>query len=198
MCGLGLVGLVEIQAAYYMVAATGVLIAAVYYVLNIQNNRRNQELSLRALEQSAQAQKQTLETRQAQLLMSLYQRWSEPEFQDAYYEMMQWEWNDYDDYMEKYGWASNPAKWSLRVTIGTFLEGLGVFVKRGFIDPTLVDDLMSSYIVEFWQKHGPVTKEMRKRLNDPAAAEHIEYLYGVIYEIYRQQHPEADEPPRPS
>ena len=91
----------EIQAAYYMVAATGVLVAAVYYVMNIQTNKKNQELSLRALEQAAQTQRQTLDTRQAQLLMSLYQKWSESEFQNAYNEIQSWEWRDYEDYMEK-------------------------------------------------------------------------------------------------
>jgi hypothetical protein len=185
-----LVSLVEIQTVYYMVAATGVLIAAVFYILNLRISRKNQELSLRALEQSAQTQQQTLETRQAQLLMSIYQKWQEPEFQDAFHEITQWEWSDYDEYWEKYGWASNPEKWSKRVIVGTYLEGLGVFVKRGFIDPRLVDDLMSSYILTYWQKFGPVTKEMRRRLKDPAAGEHIEYLYDVIYEIYKLQHPE--------
>jgi Flp pilus assembly protein TadB len=58
-----LVDLAEIQAAYYMVAATGVLVAAGYYVLN-----------MRAMQRSS---KQTLDTRQAQLLMNLYQRWSD-------------------------------------------------------------------------------------------------------------------------
>jgi hypothetical protein len=193
-----LVDLAEIQAAYYMVAATGVLIAAVFYILNLRISRKNQELSLRALEQSAQAQQQTLETRQAQLLMSIYMKWQEPEFQDAFHEIIQWEWKDFDDNWEKYGSVSNPEKWSKRAIVGTYLEGLGVFVKRGFIDPRLVDDLMSSYIITFWQKFGPVTKEMRKRLNDPTAAEHIEYLYDVVYEIYKQQHPETAEPGHPS
>jgi hypothetical protein len=31
----GLVDLAEIQAAYYMVAATGVIVAAIYYVMTI-------------------------------------------------------------------------------------------------------------------------------------------------------------------
>jgi hypothetical protein len=189
-----MVSIEEIQAAYYMVAATGVLVAAIYYVMNIQTNKKNQELSLRALEQAAQTQRQTLDTRQAQLLMSLYQRWSESEFQNAYNEIQSWEWRDYDDYMEKYGWVSNPSKWGSRVVIGSFLEGLGVFVKRGFIDPTLVDDLMSSYIIGFWQRHGPVTVEMRKKLNEPTTAEHIEYLYEVVYGIWMKQHPETPAP----
>jgi hypothetical protein len=58
-----LVELAEIQAAYYIVAATGVLIAAIYYVLNMRAIQRNS--------------KAALETRQAQLLMNIYERWSE-------------------------------------------------------------------------------------------------------------------------
>jgi hypothetical protein len=37
-----LVTIEEIQAAYYMVAATGVLVAAGYYVINLQITRRKQ------------------------------------------------------------------------------------------------------------------------------------------------------------
>jgi hypothetical protein len=36
-----LVTIEEIQAAYYMVAATGVLVAAAYYVMNIRNATRD-------------------------------------------------------------------------------------------------------------------------------------------------------------
>jgi hypothetical protein len=36
-----MVDLAEIQAIYYMVAATGVLIAAGYYVMNIRNAARD-------------------------------------------------------------------------------------------------------------------------------------------------------------
>jgi hypothetical protein len=48
-----MVDLAEIQAAYYMVAATGVLVAAVYYVMTIRTTQRNL--------------KENLETRQTQL-----------------------------------------------------------------------------------------------------------------------------------
>jgi len=41
-----MVDLVEIQAAYYMVAATGVLVAAGYYVLNMRTQTRTREAQL--------------------------------------------------------------------------------------------------------------------------------------------------------
>jgi len=37
-----MVDLAEIQAAYYMVAATGFLVAAVFYILNLRISQRNQ------------------------------------------------------------------------------------------------------------------------------------------------------------
>lgn len=36
-----MVSVEEIQVAYYMVAATGVLIAAVFYILNLRISQRN-------------------------------------------------------------------------------------------------------------------------------------------------------------
>jgi len=52
-----MVDLAEIQAAYYMVAATGVLVAAVYYVMTLRTTQRNM--------------KANLETRQAQFMSQI-------------------------------------------------------------------------------------------------------------------------------
>jgi len=41
-----LVDLAEIQATYYMVAATGVIIAAAYYIYNIRTSRKTHELQV--------------------------------------------------------------------------------------------------------------------------------------------------------
>ena len=69
-----MVDLFEIQAAYYMVAATGVLIAAVYYVLNMRA---------------------TLQTRQAQLFMQMYERWSDAVFHEAATDIRNTSWAGY-------------------------------------------------------------------------------------------------------
>ena len=168
--------LAEIQAAYYMVAATGVLVAAIYYVYNMRISQRNS--------------KAALDTRQAQILMSLYQKWGEPEFQDTWFNMQEWEWRDYDDWQAKYGRTSNPEGYRKFLAMTAYFEGLGVFVKRGLIDPVLVDDMLSRYIVNLWQKLGPIYVEMRRRWSAPTVAEYVEYLYGVVHGIYLQQHPE--------
>ena len=43
-----MVNLAEIQAAYYMVAATGVLVAAIYYLFSIRETKRNRRINTTA------------------------------------------------------------------------------------------------------------------------------------------------------
>jgi len=175
-----MVDITILQSISYIAGALGVCVAAVYYMMTLKAQQNNM--------------KQTLETRQAQILMSLYSKFQDPEFADAWEEVQTWEWKDYDDFTAKYGRKSSPEKYRQLTVIGNFFEGLGVLVKRGFIDPTLVDDLMSMYVIGFWQKMEPYLREVRVRLNSPTTAEYMEYLYDVIYKIWMQQHPETPKP----
>lgn len=104
-----MVDIFEIQAAYYMVAATGVLIAAVYCVLNIRA---------------------TLQTRQAQLFMSIYSTHYSDDFTRARSEIFKWTYKDYDDYMTKYGYDVNPEASIMYSKVNGYLEGIGVLVRR--------------------------------------------------------------------
>ena len=104
------------------------------------------------------------------------------------WEFHHWEWDDFDDYVRKYDSDVEPV--SLRSVLGKQFEGIGVLIKRGLIDPTLVDDLMSASIIGYWEKWGPVVKEWSVRRNIPQASEYQEYLYNTIREIAERQHPE--------
>jgi hypothetical protein len=60
-----MVDLALLQSVSYIAGASGVCVAAIFYVLNLRISQKNQELMLQSQEQSAKAQQQTLETRQA-------------------------------------------------------------------------------------------------------------------------------------
>jgi hypothetical protein len=180
----------EIQTAYYMVAATGVLIAAVFYILNLRISQRNQELSLKTQELALKAQQQASETRQAQLFIQLYTTFTSYDFKSKWNDVMQkWEWKDIDDYNSKYGFH-NHEEFSKLDFIGTYFEGIGVMVKRGLIDVTLVDDLMSGHIVSGWERFEPIIMDWRENLNWPQMLEWWEYLYHEVKGIMEKQHPE--------
>jgi hypothetical protein len=156
---------ITLQTIGILLTGLTVSIAAIYYTLTLRYTRRNQELQL--------------ETRQAQLFMQIYDRFSTSEFYGKWQDFRFWEWDDYDEFMEKYGPSNNFDKWIQVNSFGAFLEGIGVLVKRKLIDPTLVDDLMSAVIEDFWIKMGPVVEEYKERTGR-RSFEWIELLYNEI------------------
>jgi len=141
-----MVELATLQAVSYIMGSLGVFVAAVYYVLNIQNNRRNQELALKA-------QQQTLETRQAQLFMQLYSIYDSKDFLNDYTDVC-WrhEYSDLDDWMKKYHPQKNPQAYASFMRLGRFYEGVGILVEKKLISLDLVVELMSEAILFSWDK----------------------------------------------
>ena len=158
-----MVDLAEIQAAYYMVAATGVLAAAVFYVLNMRA---------------------TLETRQAQLFMVLYDRMSQPELSaiinNIRYNL---KWSDTEDFWRKYGAETNIDEYSRIASAGNYFKGIGVLLKKGLIDRMFIYDLLSSPLKVYWERMGPVILERRRVTNNPNLFAFVDYLYDEMMKI---------------
>ena len=157
----------EIQAAYYMVAATGVLVAAAYYVLNM---------------------KATLQTRQAQLFMHLYDRMSQPEL-SAIINNLRYnqKWSDSDDFWRKYGAETNIDEYSRIASAGNYFKGIGVLLKKGLIDGRFVYDLLFSPLKVYWERMGPVIVERRRVTNNPNLFAFVDYLYDEMLKIDVEQ-----------
>ena len=69
--------MIELSIIRDLVAIFGVIAGFSYYVLTVRANQRNQELALKA-------QQLQLETRQAQLLMQVYNKFDTKEKHHAY------------------------------------------------------------------------------------------------------------------
>jgi hypothetical protein len=180
-----MVDLVEIQAAYYMVAATGVLVAAAYYVMNIRTNQKNQELILKSQEQS-------VETRQLQIFMNIYQTIMSKEFQRDSEEILhKWEWTDTDDYLQKYG--NHLDEHTIAAYVMRTYDGVGTLIRKGLVNPELVYDLTYVMVLEMWEKFEAVLCETRRRFNAPQVYVDFEYLYGILAEIRAKRgYPKTD------
>jgi len=154
----------------------GLTASILYYTTVLKNANKTQQMQL--------------ETRQAQLFMQLYDKFSDQEFLKHQLMVEQWEWTDYEDFQEKYGVKKNPEIYIHFGVLARFYEGLGVLVKRKLIDPYLVDDLMSGTILSFWDKFGEsFIKVHQVRINYPQFYEQVEYLTSVIKPIVKSQHP---------
>jgi hypothetical protein len=163
---------VDITEISAMVAAAGVLVAVVYYILDVRNQTK--------VRQDLARQRETdLETRQAQLFMQLYDHYYDRDtMKDESEVIWQWKWKDFEDFWEKYGLSTNVQAFTKFDSWATYIKGVGVLLKRRLIDPDLVYDLMGTSIILLWEKYGSVIKEIRKRIY-PHAYE-FEELYNEM------------------
>jgi hypothetical protein len=171
--------MITIETISIVFTGLSISLAAFYYINTLRNSKKNQELQL--------------ETRQAQLFMQIYDKLTDKEFVKDWTDFVYLqEWDDYNDYIEKYGYRNNLDAWSARIGLSNYFEGIGVLIKRELIDPALVDDLMSSGVMGFWEKWGPIVEEYRKDFDNPQMSEYQEYLYNRIKSIAKEQHPELN------
>ena len=154
----------EIQAAYYMVAATGVLVAAAYYVINLRHTRKNQEL---------------------QVTMQVVNLFSSSAFWDEYNELMAREWSTLEEYQKKYGQGFNFG----HTTFITF-EAMGVLMKMKLINPAIPWNLYGNSTFVIWEKYRPIIMELRKTWASDAAL-WTEYFVREM-KRYGDEHPESE------
>ena len=131
----------EIQAAYYMVAATGVIIAAVFYVLNMRETMRN---------------------RRAGLTQSMLEIFSSFEGFKRILKLYDMKWESFDDYMKKYDSTVNPDNAAMRHEIWDACDVLGHMWREGIIDKNMIYDRARAHITMLWIKFKPIIEEYRK------------------------------------
>ncbi len=155
-----------------MAGALGVCIAAVYYVMTLRVQQRNI--------------KQTLETRQAQLYMQIYNTINTREMCESDYDNQHLELKSIEDWDKL---QADKEKWVSWTQWGNLFEGMGVLLHENLIDISHLARLLSGSIIWWWEKYEPFIMEFRKELDFPRAMIEMEYLYNEVMR-YAEEHPE--------
>ena len=167
--------MVSIETISIVFTGLSISLAAFYYINSLRNAQENQRLQL--------------ETRQAQLYMNTWQLIFQKRVQDSTMLAISLEYNNYDDFIAKYGKDANPEAYDLLTVHENYMEGLGVLVREKLVSIRLVTLFSSGSIRMGWEKLKPYIMESRKRLNWPRYGIEYEYLYNAMIE-YAEQHPE--------
>ncbi len=118
-------------------------------------------------------------TRQAQLFIEIYTQFMRGELQDMHFEIL--------EAFGKHTKDSDPEIWETNRgminSVLSFLEGVGVLVKRGLLDINLVADLISTPTIRIWEAMQNWVMWSRDNLNRPQLWEWTEYLYQEIMKI---------------
>ncbi len=157
-------GVTEISAIIgATVAAVGVLVGVVYYILDIRHQSK---------------------VRQTDLIMRLHSESSSKEMVEALHTIMETEYTGYEDFVEKYGpiLGKRPEAIAFGM-VATFYEGIGILVHRKLADVDLVFELFPAQGI--WRKIEPLVRGMREKYGMPDLMEWFEYLYNELQK--RQQ-----------
>lgn len=169
--------MVTFEQVIYVVPILALTASILYYAMNLRNANKTQHLQL--------------ETRQAQLFLNIFNVYASKQFQkDREALMALWKWTDYDDFFRQYGPDVNPEAHAVWDSTITWLEGLGVLVKRGLIDPELVYDIMYGFVINFWEKHLPIFIKFREQWG-PKMFEDLEALYDQMKNLSLKHHKDA-------
>jgi hypothetical protein len=160
--------MVDIQTVSIVVAAVGVLIAAVNSVITSRQANQQREMELKA--------------RRAQLTTQLYNDFRKPEYLLLLGKAIQMNWRDFDDFQTKYNPVENMDERMPYSMWSTYFDLMGVLLREGLIDIDLVNGFMPPMLA-FWKKFEPYIFEYREREKIPQYFTGLEYLYNEFMKL---------------
>jgi hypothetical protein len=151
--------MVDITEISAVVAAAGVLVGVVYYILDMRNQTR---------------------IRKTDLVLRLYSTWESKEFSEATLKIWNLEFKDYDDFVKKYGpWFSETEVYIALRMVGNFFMVLGILLLHKLVDIDMVTKAFVLPIETTWKKLKPLAEGGRKQMG-PALLDSFEYLYNEM------------------
>jgi hypothetical protein len=159
-----MVELSDIQTVYYMIAATGVLVAVFYNIQNIRGTSRN---------------------RRVNFTTNLINKFTSKEGLRDWYELMGMRWENFDDFKRKYDSSVNPENFIQRLHFWNMCDHVGWQLIVGAVDWSTISQHKgwSHLIRNSWIKFKPIIEEYRKMAYNTDDYGHWEYLADRMEEI---------------
>lgn len=114
--------------------------------------------------------------RQLDTVMRLYSTFGHESFARHFNRIAAWDFPSYEDYRQR---AANEDRVALFV-VGVFFENIGFLLKRTWTSIDLLDDLLSSPVLESWPRFQPIAVGMREEQGHPPWFEWFEYLHEAM------------------
>jgi hypothetical protein len=169
-----------VEITYQMFLSTlqtvGLLVGIIYYIIIMRNSQRTRELTLKAQEHAT-------ETRQLDLFMRWHQELTKPEVRKNFSDILQMEWEDFDDFRRKYDSTVNPDNSNKRLAVWSFFEGIGYLLSRGVIDADTVHEMLGPGSLGVWIKFEPIIQAYRKHYGRHELWEWFEYLMVELKKV---------------
>ena len=129
----------------------------------------------------------TLENRNAQLLMRIYDKYTETKLMRQQMEIINCDcdWTDVEDFWNRYGPETNTEFYTSFGRLAYYFDGIGVLVKRNLVEKEAIYDLMGAHILQYWNNYyGPIMSGLREKWDNPDAYLQFEYLANEMEKLH--------------
>ena len=150
--------MIDVQTMSIAIASAGVMAGIIYYAFQVRHQTK---------------------LRQTDLIMRLHSQACSKEFVEAYQKVSSMQFNDYNDFVKKYGslYAEGPEQTAI-IMCAMFMEGIGILLHRRLVDIEAIQELFPVEIG--WRKLEPVLVGTREQYGRPGIYEWFEYLYNEV------------------
>jgi hypothetical protein len=159
--------MIELSMIRDLVAIFGVIAGFTYYVMTVRINQRAMRINL---------------------TNNLVQRFGTEDFITKVTELMYMEWEDYDDFENKYGSDVNRENYNTRMVVWGAFDSLGNLLRTGMADKDILYGSIFTYnSVQVWNKYEDILTINRKLYSGPEGWIGFEYLAEELYKIRLQR-----------
>jgi hypothetical protein len=155
---VGVLGMIDASTVSIMIASAGVLAGVIYYILEIRHQSR-------------------LRQTESVIRLSPFFNMNAREMQEAITQVCSIEYENYDDYLERY--SGKPENTMLKL-LGNYFEGIGILVSKKLVEADIVYNFWGDIIQSSWEKIKPLVADMRKDSGDLNMFVFWEYLYDEM------------------
>jgi len=157
-----------LQVVLQIIQTVGILVGIFYYIMTLRNAEKNRKM---------------------QMLQRIYESKFNKEGMQAFFNIWTRTWEDFDDYLEKYGPFTHPELHAEFVAEEAMLDGLGTLVKEGMIDLESVFSLMGRRVLMFWIQFETIIKGLREMKFGPGPdySQNFEYLANELIKIRKEK-----------
>jgi len=131
-----MVELATLQAISYIMGSLGVFLAAIYYIFNMRATHQARKEVNKAQEEQRERDEIN---KKIQLTNNMLQTLCKLETQQISGELLNYTWNDTQDFLNKYDSSVNPDSFAKRMALFNIFETLGYLLKQEVIDEELIN-----------------------------------------------------------
>ena len=152
----------DLQTISIIVAALSVVIGVIMSVFSLRNHSKSRRTSI-FLEFHKQADQEFLEN-----VLEVVGEWS---------------WNDYEEFLTKYGPPKNRKEWAQFVYVSSFFDSMGKLLEDKITDVKLIPETLAVIAMAWWEKIEPIQADVAKRWRYSESLDSSRFLYEAIKKL---------------